>query len=86
MSSIKNVVVLGASYGGEYVTRLCSVSSFVLLFFLCFGIIGATAAQLLSAGIPDNWRVIVVDRNSHANRMSIHPATPALLIDPYCTH
>jgi len=47
--SIKNVVVLGASYGG------------------------ASAARTLAENIPENWRVIVIDRNSHANHLYVIP-------------
>lgn len=34
---------------------------------------GARAARLLAESIPDDWRVIVVDRNSHANHLYVIP-------------
>ncbi|KAF8641752.1 hypothetical protein AX16_009829 [Volvariella volvacea WC 439] len=34
---------------------------------------GARAAQLLAAGVPDGWRVIAIDRNSHANHVYVMP-------------
>lgn len=34
---------------------------------------GARAARLLSESIPDDWRVIVIDRNSHANHLYVIP-------------
>jgi len=34
---------------------------------------GARAARLLSESIPDNWRVIVIERNSHANHLYVIP-------------
>ncbi|KAF9002126.1 hypothetical protein BDQ17DRAFT_1357475 [Cyathus striatus] len=34
---------------------------------------GARAAQILAAGIPKGWRVILVDRNSHANHVYVMP-------------
>jgi len=30
---------------------------------------GAHAARLLSLSLPAGWRVVVIDRNSHMNRM-----------------
>lgn len=29
---------------------------------------GARAAKLLSQGLPPDWRLVVIDRNSHMNR------------------
>lgn len=29
---------------------------------------GARAAKLLSLGLPEGWRLVVIDRNSHMNR------------------
>ncbi|KAJ3565920.1 hypothetical protein NP233_g7332 [Leucocoprinus birnbaumii] len=34
---------------------------------------GAHAAQILAAGIPDGWRIILIDRNSHANHVYVMP-------------
>lgn len=34
---------------------------------------GARAAKVLSESIPDNWRVIVIERNSHANHLYVIP-------------
>ena len=31
---------------------------------------GARAARLLSQSLPEGWRVVVIDRNSHMNRES----------------
>ena len=57
--STKTVVVLGASYGGPYM---------MLAFFqpklTNLTIKGAHAAQVLAANLPDDWRVILIDRNS----------------------
>ncbi|KAK0229565.1 hypothetical protein EDD85DRAFT_957340 [Armillaria nabsnona] len=32
---------------------------------------GSRAAQILAAGIPKGWRILLIDRNSHANRSSV---------------
>jgi hypothetical protein len=42
---------------------------------------GARAAKLLAESIPDDWRVIVIERNSHANRTFLSSA----LSDPFRT-
>ncbi|KAF8994272.1 hypothetical protein BDQ17DRAFT_1367175 [Cyathus striatus] len=34
---------------------------------------GARAAQNLAAGLPNGWRVILIDRNSHANHVYVMP-------------
>ncbi|TFK72298.1 FAD/NAD(P)-binding domain-containing protein [Pluteus cervinus] len=34
---------------------------------------GGGAAQALAAGIPDGWRIVLVDRNSHANHIYVFP-------------
>ncbi|KAJ3537521.1 hypothetical protein NMY22_g5553 [Coprinellus aureogranulatus] len=34
---------------------------------------GARAAQVLAAGLPDDWRIIGIDRNSHLNHMYVMP-------------
>ncbi|TFK22539.1 FAD/NAD(P)-binding domain-containing protein [Coprinopsis marcescibilis] len=34
---------------------------------------GARAAQIVAAGLPDDWRIIVIDRNSHANHVYVMP-------------
>ena len=38
-------------------------SLFVLTYFFCL-VIGNRAAQVLAAGLPKGWRVVLVDRNS----------------------
>ncbi|KAJ7187262.1 hypothetical protein C8R46DRAFT_936371 [Mycena filopes] len=39
---------------------------------------GARAAQLIAASLPDGWRVVVVDRNSHANHVYVLPRLAVL--------
>ncbi|PPQ85979.1 hypothetical protein CVT25_001678 [Psilocybe cyanescens] len=34
---------------------------------------GARAAQILAAGVPEGWKVILIDRNSHANHVYVMP-------------
>ncbi|KAJ2920509.1 hypothetical protein H1R20_g16586, partial [Candolleomyces eurysporus] len=34
---------------------------------------GAKAAQVLAGGLPEDWKVIVIDRNSHANHVYVMP-------------
>ncbi|GBE85966.1 iron uptake cluster protein [Sparassis latifolia] len=34
---------------------------------------GARAAQLLAGALPDGWRVVVIDRNSHLNHLYVLP-------------
>ncbi|KAF8881689.1 hypothetical protein CPB84DRAFT_1838278 [Gymnopilus junonius] len=34
---------------------------------------GAHAAQVLAASVPDGWRVILIDRNSHMNHLYVMP-------------
>ncbi|EKM58396.1 uncharacterized protein PHACADRAFT_117301 [Phanerochaete carnosa HHB-10118-sp] len=34
---------------------------------------GHSAAQVLAHGLPENWRVVVIDRNSHANHLYVFP-------------
>ncbi|KDR71582.1 hypothetical protein GALMADRAFT_74880 [Galerina marginata CBS 339.88] len=34
---------------------------------------GARAAQILAAGLPEDWKVILIDRNSHANHVYVMP-------------
>ncbi|KAI0668115.1 FAD/NAD-P-binding domain-containing protein [Trametes maxima] len=34
---------------------------------------GARAAQLLAQGLPDSWRVVLIDRNSHMNHLYVLP-------------
>ncbi|RXW15659.1 hypothetical protein EST38_g10199 [Candolleomyces aberdarensis] len=34
---------------------------------------GAKAAQVLAEGLPEDWKVIVIDRNSHANHVYVMP-------------
>ncbi|KAJ7760896.1 hypothetical protein DFH07DRAFT_771684 [Mycena maculata] len=39
---------------------------------------GARAAQLIAAGLPDGWRIFLIDRNSHANHVYILPRLAVL--------
>ncbi|RDB21672.1 Apoptosis-inducing factor B [Hypsizygus marmoreus] len=39
---------------------------------------GARAAQLLAAGIPKEWRILLIDRNSHTNNAYILPRLSVL--------
>ncbi|KAF8180332.1 hypothetical protein K438DRAFT_1725596 [Mycena galopus ATCC 62051] len=39
---------------------------------------GARAAQIIAAGLPDGWRVVLVDRNSHVNHVYILPRLAVL--------
>ncbi|KAJ7579263.1 hypothetical protein C8J56DRAFT_1030584 [Mycena floridula] len=39
---------------------------------------GARAAQVLAAGVPEGWRVIVIDKNSHINHAYILPRLAVL--------
>ncbi|GLB42577.1 putative pyridine nucleotide-disulphide oxidoreductase [Lyophyllum shimeji] len=39
---------------------------------------GARAAQVLAAGIPAGWRVLLIDRNSHTNHIYIFPRLSVL--------
>jgi NADH dehydrogenase FAD-containing subunit len=32
---------------------------------------GARAAKLLSEGLPEDWKLVVIDRNTHFNRTSL---------------
>ncbi len=62
---MKTAIVLGAAYGGE---RL----PFLHVFFVKFGcytilLIGSRAAQILAAGIPKDWKILLIDRNSCVN-------------------
>lgn len=34
---------------------------------------GARAAKLLSEGLPEDWKLVVIDRNTHFNRTSPAP-------------
>ncbi|KAK0492526.1 hypothetical protein EDD18DRAFT_1410347 [Armillaria luteobubalina] len=34
---------------------------------------GSRAAQILAAGIPKGWRILLIDRNSHANHVYVLP-------------
>ncbi|KIJ56320.1 hypothetical protein M422DRAFT_150875 [Sphaerobolus stellatus SS14] len=34
---------------------------------------GAHAAQILAAGLPDGWRIVLIDRNSHINHVYVMP-------------
>ncbi|KAJ7482678.1 FAD/NAD-P-binding domain-containing protein [Mycena latifolia] len=34
---------------------------------------GAHAAQVIAAGLPDGWRVVLIDRNSHVNHVYVLP-------------
>lgn len=36
---------------------------------------GARAARILSETLPEGWRVVVLERNSHMNRK--HPVKPS---------
>ncbi|KAJ7440307.1 hypothetical protein B0H11DRAFT_2292979 [Mycena galericulata] len=39
---------------------------------------GARAAQLIAAGLPDGWRIVLIDRNSHVNHVYILPRLAVL--------
>ncbi|KAF7306448.1 Apoptosis-inducing factor B [Mycena indigotica] len=39
---------------------------------------GARAAQLIAAGLPEGWRIVLIDRNSHANHVYILPRLAVL--------
>ncbi|KAF9467049.1 hypothetical protein BDZ94DRAFT_1249507 [Collybia nuda] len=39
---------------------------------------GSRAAQILAAGIPEGWRIILIDRNSHTNHVYILPRLAVL--------
>ncbi|KAF8180327.1 hypothetical protein K438DRAFT_1842299 [Mycena galopus ATCC 62051] len=39
---------------------------------------GARAAQIIAAALPDGWRVVLVDRNSHVNHVYILPRLAVL--------
>ncbi|KAJ7758009.1 hypothetical protein B0H16DRAFT_1536483 [Mycena metata] len=39
---------------------------------------GAHAAQLIAAGLPDGWRIVLIDRNSHVNHVYILPRLAVL--------
>ncbi|KAJ6452884.1 hypothetical protein C8R47DRAFT_262616 [Mycena vitilis] len=39
---------------------------------------GARAAQLIAAGLPEGWRIVLVDRNSHVNHVYILPRLAVL--------
>ncbi|KAJ7229572.1 iron uptake cluster protein [Mycena haematopus] len=39
---------------------------------------GARAAQLIAAGLPDGWRLVLIDRNSHVNHVYILPRLAVL--------
>ncbi|KAJ7040603.1 hypothetical protein C8F04DRAFT_1219734 [Mycena alexandri] len=39
---------------------------------------GARAAQLIAADLPDGWRIVVIDRNSHVNHVYILPRLAVL--------
>ncbi|KAJ6632255.1 hypothetical protein B0H10DRAFT_1976725 [Mycena sp. CBHHK59/15] len=39
---------------------------------------GTRAAQLIAAGLPDGWRIVLVDRNSHVNHVYILPRLAVL--------
>lgn len=63
---IKTVAVLGASYGGMSTGRLnANLHSNTRS--------GAHAARVLAKGLPQGWRVVVVDRNSHMNHLYVLP-------------
>ncbi len=64
----KTVVVLGASYGGEYV-----ISTGVTTLTVSHWLAGSHAAQILAQELPDNWRVVLVDRNTHYNHLYAIP-------------
>ncbi|KZS95167.1 hypothetical protein SISNIDRAFT_439211 [Sistotremastrum niveocremeum HHB9708] len=34
---------------------------------------GARAAAVLAQGLPENWRIVLIDRNSHANHLYVLP-------------
>ncbi|KAJ7648061.1 hypothetical protein FB45DRAFT_1052428 [Roridomyces roridus] len=39
---------------------------------------GARAAQLIAAGLPQGWRIVLLDRNSHVNHVYIFPRLATL--------
>ncbi|KAJ6511015.1 hypothetical protein C8R45DRAFT_814405 [Mycena sanguinolenta] len=39
---------------------------------------GARAAQIIAAGLPDGWRLVLIDRNSHVNHVYILPRLAVL--------
>ncbi|KAJ7902414.1 hypothetical protein B0H13DRAFT_2274944 [Mycena leptocephala] len=39
---------------------------------------GARAAQVIAAGLPDGWRLVLIDRNSHLNHVYILPRLAVL--------
>lgn len=57
----KTIAILGGAYGGQY-----AVFSTRERATISDGDgPGARAAQILAAGIPNDWRIILVDRNSY---------------------
>ncbi|KAF4582710.1 hypothetical protein EYR40_002634 [Pleurotus pulmonarius] len=41
-------------------------------------LLGAHAAQVLAQGLPEGWKVVLIDRNSHANHVYILPRLTVL--------
>lgn len=39
---------------------------------------GYRAAEVLAQGVPDDWRIIVIDKNTHFNRESPPPRAPRI--------
>jgi hypothetical protein len=64
----KTVVVLGASYGGPYLLVFKSSDTSNLEFLVY---IGARAAQIIAAGLPEGWRLVLIDRNSYVSVSSL---------------
>ncbi|KAF5339311.1 hypothetical protein D9611_009916 [Ephemerocybe angulata] len=60
-----------------YFLTMCSQSSLVarrktaVVLGLAYG--GAKAAKVLAAGLPADWRLIAIDRNSHMNHVYVMP-------------
>ncbi|KAG6812578.1 hypothetical protein H0H92_002046 [Tricholoma furcatifolium] len=53
-----------------------SVPKTVVVLGAAYG--GPRAAQILAAGVPEGWRVLLIDRNSHTNNVYILPRLSVL--------
>ncbi|KAF7319844.1 Glycoside hydrolase family 5 protein [Mycena kentingensis (nom. inval.)] len=54
----------------------CRMPKTVVVLGAAYG--GARAAQLIAAGLPDDWRILLIDRNSHVNHVYILPRLAVL--------
>lgn len=64
---MKTVVVLGSSYGGKH--RTTSTMTLVSQLIPYYHRAGTRAAQLLVQGLPEGWRTVVIDKNTHFNHL-----------------